>query len=158
MNEIPTISNYAYTSTTIPQWLGTTSSPTCFDSVTFIPQQVGNRLQDGTSKVNYFNPFTPPQPMPETSTRRLVKVIIADPNENVPLKGCLLYSGTETFTDSTDQELFFEVDLKTILANHNANRIGWLDKEATKKAGKDIFLEPVRIRDLRMVVVEIAKF
>lgn len=158
MNEIPTISNYAYTSTTIPQWLGTTSTPACFDSVTFSPQQVGNRIQDGMSRVNYFNPFTPPQPMPETSTRRLVKVIIADPNENVPLKDCLLYSGSEQFTDSTDQELFFEIGINNLLMEHNLKRVHFLDKQATKKAGKDVFLEPVRIRDLRMVVVEIAKF
>jgi len=33
-----------------------------------------------------------------------------------------------------------------------------LTREASKRAGKDVFLDPARIRDLKMVVVTVAQF
>jgi len=104
-----------------------------------------------------------PQPttdatMPNTTPRRLVQVFIADTDSNVPLESALLYKGEPQFTDSTDQELYFEIPVSALLGAHNEKRKGWLDKEATRKAGKDIFLEPAKIRDLKMVVVTIAAF
>lgn len=87
--------------------------------------------------------------------RRLVKVIIIDPNENVPLEDCVLYSGDEKMTDATDQELFFEVDIKKILDEHNAKRVKLLDKKVKERTEH---LEPAKIRELKMVVVNIAAF
>lgn len=109
-----------------------------------------------------FQAFIQPKPtqtIPENmSTRRIVKVFIADPHPDVPMEKALLHQGEEKWTDATDQELFFEIPIKDLLNTHNAERVKWLDKEATKRSGKDVFLEQVKIRDLRMVVVEIAKF
>lgn len=98
-----------------------------------------------------------PTPMP-TTTRRLVQVFIADPDPNVPLGEALLYKGEPSFTDATDQELYFEVPVVSLLATYNAKRTKWLDKEASKRSGKDVLLEPARVRDLKMVVVNIAQF
>ncbi len=99
------------------------------------------------------------QPMHETKTpRRLVQVFIADTNENVPLEKCLLYSGTLKLTDLNDTELFFEIPINDLLKTHNEQRIKWIDKDASRKAGKDIFLEPVKIRELQMRVVNVAQF
>lgn len=95
--------------------------------------------------------------MPNPS-RRIVQVFIADPNENVPLAKAVLYTGTQHLTDLTDNELFFEVPISELLKAFNTERVTWTDKEASKKAGKDIFLDPVKIRDLKMVVVTIAQF
>lgn len=95
--------------------------------------------------------------MPQNQ-RRIVQVFIADPNENVPLDQAVIYKGEQKLTDSTDQELFFEINLAPLLAAHNEKRFKLIDKEASKHAGKDIYLEPARIRDLRMVVTDIAKF
>lgn len=92
------------------------------------------------------------------STARIVKVFIADPNENLPLDKRVLYTGDEKLTDLTDQELFFDVPISTILAAHNLIRAATVDKKAAEKFGRDIMLEPARIRDLRMVVVTIAQF
>lgn len=92
------------------------------------------------------------KPMP---TRRLVKVIIVDPNENVPLEDCVLYSGEEKMTDATDQELFFEIDIKNILDTHNAKRVKLIDKKVKERTEN---LEPAKIRDLKMVVVNVAAF
>jgi hypothetical protein len=89
------------------------------------------------------------------STRRLVKVIIIDTDENVPLDKCVLYSGDEKLTDATDQELFFEIDIKNILDKYNEYRVTLKDKSVKERVEN---LEPVKIRDLRMVVVNVATF
>lgn len=91
-------------------------------------------------------------------TRRIVQVFIADPNENVPLESSVLYSGEQKLTDLTDSELFFEAPIVEKLKAHNEKRVTWLDKEASKRAGKDVLLDAARIRDLKMVVVTIAQF
>lgn len=89
------------------------------------------------------------------SSRRLIQVLIADPNENVPLDMCLLHKGEQKLTDLTDQELFFEIDIKTILDAHNEKRIKLVDKKVKERTEN---LEPARIRDLKMTVVTVAQF
>jgi hypothetical protein len=86
---------------------------------------------------------------------RIVKVIIADVDENIPLDKRVLYSGEEKITDATDQELFFEIDIKNILDKHNEYRVTLKDKSVKERVEN---LEPVKIRDLRMVVVNVATF
>jgi len=92
------------------------------------------------------------------NTTRLVKVFIADTEERIPLEQRILYIGNEKVTDSTDQELFYEIAIKEILDKHNATRSKILDRKAQEKFGRDIFLEPAKIRDLKMVVVTLAEF
>lgn len=106
------------------------------------------------------DPPWPMNPKPQQQelikmSRRLVKVIIVDPNENITLEDCVLYSGNEKLTDATDQELFFEIDIKNILDTHNAKRIMIIDKKVKERTE---YLEPAKIRDLKMVVVTIATF
>ena len=97
--------------------------------------------------------------MADKTTRRIVQVFIADPNDNVPLDKSVLYTGEQKLTDLNDTELFFEVpNLQDLIKSHNTVRSSTLDKDASKKAGKDIFLDPVKIRDLKMVVVTVAQF
>ena len=99
-----------------------------------------------------------PKEQPTVSTARIVKVFIADSNDNLPLDKRVLHTGTEQLTDLTDQELFFEVPIAELLAKHNAVRAATVDKKQAEKFGRDIFLEPARIRDLKMVVVTVAQF
>lgn len=87
--------------------------------------------------------------------RRLVQVIIVDPNENIPLDNCVVYQGGQKLTDLNDQELFFELDIKALLERHNAIRTKVRDKKVKER---EEFLEPAKIRDLKMVVVNIAEF
>lgn len=89
------------------------------------------------------------------SARRLVQVVIVDPNENISLDDCLLFKGEEKLTDATDQELFFELDIKDILEKHNAMRSKVIDKKVKDRTE---YLESAKIRDLKMVVVNIAQF
>jgi hypothetical protein len=98
------------------------------------------------------------EPIMAQITRRIVQVFIADPNENVPLEQSLLYRGEQKLTDATDQELFYEVPIIDILKAHNEKRVKFVDKEVSKKSGKDIFLEPAKIRDLKMIITNVAQF
>jgi hypothetical protein len=93
--------------------------------------------------------------MAATPTRRLVQVFIADPDENVPLADALLYTGEQKLTDATDQELFFEIDIRDILAKHNEKRTKLINRKVKERTEH---LEPAKIRDLKMVVVNVASF
>ncbi len=92
------------------------------------------------------------------NTTRIVRIYIADTDENVPLEKRLMFSGDEKLTDATDQELFFDVPIAQILADHNSFRLSITDKAQSEKFGRDVKLEPIRIRDLKMTVVTIASF
>lgn len=89
---------------------------------------------------------------------RIVKVYIADPDEALDLEQRVLYKGDEKLTDLSDQELYFDINVGELLKEHNERRVKVLDKKATARANKDVFLEPIRVRDLKMVVVTIAQF
>lgn len=101
-------------------------------------------------------------PAPEvdnmTQQLRLVQLYIVDPNKNIPLNDALLYKSEQPFlTNLTDAELWYQVPVWEILDDHNEYRISVADRE---KTGKDdtVFLEPARILDLVMRVVEVASF
>lgn len=89
---------------------------------------------------------------------RLVRVLILDPNENLNLESRLIYAGKEQLTDLTDQELFFSLPMQELLQKHNDLRSKTVDKALSSRMGKEIFLEPVRISQLKMVVVNVAAF
>lgn len=140
-----------------------TSSAVDFDNLVLGNAVFGNRqFQDwGNAQQNVFlQQLQKPKPqdiMPNTN-RRIVQVFIADPNENVPLEESVLFKGEQKLTDLTDTELFFEVPMAETLKAHNDKRVKWLDKDASKKAGKDVLLDPAKIRDLKMLVVTVAQF
>ena len=90
------------------------------------------------------------------SERRLVKIMIVDPNLNVPVEHAILINEEEKLTDLDDQELFFELDIKAILQEHNNYRTKVVDKDASGE--KEVYLKPARIRDLKMIVKTIAEF
>lgn len=92
------------------------------------------------------------------SNRRVVQVFIVDPDERVPLEQAMLHRGDPKLTDLTDQELFYEIEIKKLLDAHNDVRGRIPDKKPTATHGEYIFLEPIRIRDLVMTIVDVAKF
>lgn len=88
-------------------------------------------------------------------TLRVVQVFIADPNDNLPLKDRLIYQGEPQVTDLTDQELFYEIDIKALLDKHNEKRVATVNKKVKERTEH---LDPARIRDLVMTVVTVASF
>jgi hypothetical protein len=148
--DLPQISSALYSSS------GGFGASTVFGKPTEESQEIPRRLiVHAAEKI----PFNPPQHKETVmaSNTRLVKVFIVDPNESLPLPMRLLYKGDEKLTDLTDQELFFEVDIKSILDKHNAVRAETVDK-TTKNKDKPEMLEPARVRDLRMQVIVLAQF
>lgn len=150
MSELPSIQNCHYSATS-GSFLG--------DTVTMT----------GTAAPSLSTYYTPPtiwdlpaaaQPTQnQMQNRRIVQVFIVDPNEDVPLENSLLYQDEKPhLTDLTDQELFFELDIKAILEKHNTMRVLIPNKEASEGKAKDVFLEPAKIRDLKMTVVNVAAF
>lgn len=89
---------------------------------------------------------------------RVVRVFIADADINVPIAERIVYEGKEIVTDLTDQELFFEIDINTILKDHNKLRLTILNQDLSDSTGRDVMLKEIKIRDLFMTVVNIASF
>jgi len=89
------------------------------------------------------------------SERRLVRVVMVDPHDDVPVETALLYDSKEQFTDKTDQELFFDMPVAELLRVHNEKRVKIVDKAVKERTQ---YLDPARIRDLKMLVVTLAKF
>lgn len=144
MNELPSITASSYSSSAIDQGA--------------LLAKLG--IAPAMQIANAFAQVAPAQkePPPMSTAARIVKVFVADPNDNLPLDKRVLHTGSEQLTDLTDQELFFEVPITEILARHNAVRAATVDRKQAEKFGRDIMLEPARIRDLKMVVVTIAQF
>jgi hypothetical protein len=120
--------------------------------------QVRNAQQQFNSRNDAFAQIRGHQEMKvkeQTMSRRLVQVYIADPDENLQLDKAMIYQGEQKFTDLTDQELFFEIDMARILKEHNEFRTKQLNKKVKERVEH---LEPAKIRDLKMVVVTIASF
>lgn len=159
--ETPVISTGTYSTSTVDPRLAmgnvvlggrTVTEPSLLDA--FVAQEPNRNVRALLKAQAIPQTFRGAEPM----SFRYVKVFIADPNENVPLAKRMLFEGPEHLTDLTDQELFFEVPMAELLKAHNEMRAATLDKKASEKSGRDVFLEPVRIRDLRMVVVTVAQF
>jgi hypothetical protein len=108
-----------------------------------------------TKQIEKMRQNQPENKMPNR-TMRVVQVFIIDPDEKLPLDKAVLYQGKPELTDKTDQELFFDLDMKQLLADHNVARIAVVDKKSV--AATVQFLEPARIRDLKMSVVNLATF
>ena len=92
------------------------------------------------------------------SDRRFVRVLIVDPDERVLAENALLYVGKPYLTDMTDEEIFLALDVGTMIAKYNAIRETTPDEEETRKRGKDVYLPPIKIRDLAKRVIVIARF
>lgn len=166
MSELPTIQQWAATSTAYNMnamnQLAGMQNVSAYDSSGYGGQQnfqASNQLAGmlGLPNVKH-TPIAQRQELPVAEAkRRIVQVFIADPHELIPLNDALLYKSEQFLTDSTDQELFFEIDIKGILAAHNAKRTKI--KHGAKDIGREAqALEPVRVRDLKMTVVVVASF
>ena len=158
MQEYPTIINTGFgtdSCSTIGAGTGTAISVHTISHSSGYSHTVSPEPRVGLGAFSEVQDWTKEEQM---SQRRIVQVFIVDQDERVPLDSALLYQGEQMLTDATDKELFFEIDVKDLLERHNEQRAKILDKEASARLGRDVYLEPTRIRDLKMVVVTIATF
>ena len=84
---------------------------------------------------------------------RKVQQFLTDPDDNIPLESRVLYEGDVFLTDESDQELIYRVPVQEILTKHNEYRVTVRDR---RYKDKEVFLEPARIRDLRLTTVTLA--
>lgn len=117
------------------------------------PLVVGDNAREAILRLPYSEIFCREVPM--ANQRRVVRVLVVDPNENVPLGDCLLFRSEEKLTDLTDQELFFEIGIQNMLDAHNEKRKKIIDKNVKDRTE---YLGAARIRDLKMLVVTLAQF
>lgn len=90
--------------------------------------------------------------------RRMVHVLVVDPDLKVPDEQSVLHDSKEFVTSKTDEELKYDLNLKTMLEEHNVVRGKVVDEAASEKRGKDIFLKKIKISNLVIHVYETAKF
>lgn len=89
------------------------------------------------------------------SERRLVSLVIYDPDERVPDEKAMLHRSDVFVTTKTDEELFLELDMKGMVDRYNIDvRCKIVDEERSDVRHQDVFLKPVRVSDLERVVVE----
>lgn len=140
----------------MPQMLASSYSSNTIDHAGLMAQLNRFGALQAAQQLNPIPPVLKKEPLLMAAPqRRLIQIFIADPDENVPLDQCLLYSGEQKLTDLTDQELFFDVDIKGMLDRHNQARIKMVNKSVKERTEN---LEPARVRDLKMTVVTIAQF
>ena len=159
MTEMPTISSTSYvtTGTSLSDWADKTVAAhagtqlRAAQALTLRP--AGARFEEDVQQTAFGH-----HTKEIRVSMRFVKVFIVDPTDDLKLSQRVLHSGEEQLTDLTDQELFFELPIKALLDKHNAVRATVLNKKASERAGKDVFLEPVRVRDLKMNVTVVASF
>lgn len=157
--DLPQIANYTLSSTAIPcnSW-----------NIDYVPMNLVYDYQNQQNKLGalhanslLYKPITnieEEKVMANKSGRRIIQVFIVDPDCNLPVENAVLYIGEQKFTDASDQELFFELEIQSLLKAHNEKRVKTLDKALSRETGKDVFLEAVKIRDLKMVVSTVAEF
>ena len=151
--ELPQISNYCTSSNAISvlatddQWKDQTSFHLMNDGS--LESAAFNTLHFKTNQAEV------EEEMPST---RIVQVFIADPDEDVPVEQRLIYQDEKPYlTELTNEELFFTIPVMDLLKSHNEVRESIVDRERSN-GDRDLFLEKIRIRDLKMVVAEIAAF
>jgi hypothetical protein len=149
-NEMPEIATVSYTTDS------TSGEITYIDTFGNIVEECYKYKQPHVNYGALFEKNNDIEEEEKMSERRLVKVMIVDPDLNVPVEKAVLVSEPEKITDLDDQELFFELDIKNILNTHNDFRKSVINKKKSKD--KDVYLEPIRIRDLKMVILTIANF
>ncbi len=149
MSELPAITRSSYMNNTIDTARGGFPALNPFPS---LPSAVDMLKQEEIRKFNKIN--VKEKNMPK---KRLVQVFIADPDLKMPLRDSLIYKGETLLTDSDDEELFFDLPIKELLVKHNEKREKVIDKKATDRSLVQ-YLEPIRIRELKMTVVTLAEF
>jgi len=144
--EMPTISNYAMNSTVLTSD-AVNSHITASSGTGTVNWASGSGITVLGSEIVASN----------EDGKRYVQLFVADPDRKVSVEDSVLYKSEPFLTDLSDRELYFSIEVVKLLADYNKKRVKMIDKDASKN-GRDVYLEPIRIRDLKMVVVNIAVF
>lgn len=84
-----------------------------------------------------------------SARRRLVDIFIVDTHPCVPVENAMMYRQENVFTDKTDDELWLDADIQSLLKKHNVKRVTWDNAMSSIKGAK---LPPARLHDLKRIV------
>lgn len=147
---------------TLDHHIGTSGNSIFIGGLDLVDSQVygpgSRRIQQGSGITNALFPhLSSPnitikeEDMATELVLRKVRIHFIDPDKHIPLEKRIIFED-EKVTDLNDQELFFEYPVKELLTKHNEYRKGLQNSD-----GHQLNLEPIRIKDLKMVVVELFK-
>ena len=88
--------------------------------------------------------------------RREVRILVIDDSEYIPDGQCKIYDSGYIFTSLSDDALKIEhgKSIHNRLNDHNEVRKARLDKEMTKRFGRDIYLDPLTLDDVYINIQE----
>lgn len=93
-----------------------------------------------------------------TSTnRREVKVSLFDNDPGLDVEDSLVGKWkvlTEDDADTTIRELLMNANVKGAMERHNEKRIKTVDKEVLHRTGQQVFLQPIKLKNLKWTVSE----
>lgn len=92
-------------------------------------------------------------------TLKTVNLTLVDNNPNLKAAQKIVYQSlnlvTEHNDDRTIQQVLITGDVAKALAEHNLKRVKVVDKEILRNTGRDVYLEPVEIFDLKWQVIQV---
>lgn len=92
-------------------------------------------------------------------TLKTVNLTLVDNNSNLKAAQKIVYQSlnlvTEHNDDRTIQQVLITGDVAKALAEHNLKRVKVVDKEILRTTGRDVYLEPVEIFDLKWQVIQV---
>lgn len=94
--------------------------------------------------------------MATLNNRRTVVVELIDPDKGLPVEDSLVLRTKSLVTEDTDEVTIREVLMKfpvaQQLAKHNEKRATIVNEEILNRTGNEVFLRPVKLKDLQWVV------
>lgn len=148
------------------QWQGT-AKPNEYGRIDFHPTEKRRKRRSSDRDTSFdfvigydlaqTQVVTPNEEEEMKMTRRLVQVLVFDPDVRVPDEKSELYKSEEYLTVKTDEELKMEIDFKTLLPKHNDMRKKIVDEDKSETIEKDIYLKAIKMRDLEVLVFDLLK-
>ena len=90
--------------------------------------------------------------------KRLVQLVVVDPDKRVEDNQSLVYMGPTLLTSIGDEDLILETDLREALAKHNDRRGAIEDEDRSDKRNKSVYLKPRKLSELEIRVVVLETF
>ena len=93
---------------------------------------------------------------------RLMRVIVADTDEALDdvtePEDRVVFDSGEFWFDGSDEEVMLKFGVTDLIKEYNVKRTQIVDKKVLREHGTEVKLEKVRLDDLEIMKVEIAKF
>lgn len=143
------------TRATRPEWQsrskptpGTTMDKAVLETLAGLKKSMVDNFFDTHATIHSY-----PDPEPNMPCRRLITRVIYDPDTRVTPDEAMIYvDARPVLTDNPDADCWFDLDILSLLAEHNAKRSKIKDVEESRKSGEFVGLPPVQLADLVRII------